>query len=293
MPTRIPVVSGMFYPADEAACRREVAECLRSSEPVQATGAVQGGIVPHAGWAFSGPTAGRVFAALKAQTPPQTIVLFGAVHSWGVSGASMYASGSWRTPLGELPVDEELAQAVLDAPPPLGGSKGLVSNRPQAHSREHSIEVQLPFIKHLFADAHILPIAVPPSPVAHQVGRAIAGVVRGLGRRAPAIGSSDLTHYGPRYGLTPVGVGDRALEWTRENDRRLLDLVVRMRATEIVAEAEAHRNACGAGAIAACIAYAAELGASEGVLLHYTTSHEVMPMGPPSDMVGYGAVIFV
>lgn len=287
MPTRFPSVAGMFYPADERSCRQEVTECLRSPESVDLPGPIWGGVVPHAGWAFSGPTAGRVFAALKAQEPPETIVLFGAVHSWGVSGSSMYGSGSWRTPLGELFIDEELAQAVLEA------SEGLVADKPQAHASEHSIEVQLPFIKHLFPDVRILPIAMPPIAAASDVGRGVARAVRSLGRSSVAVGSSDLTHYGPRYGFTPVGVGNRALEWTRQNDRRLLDLVVEMRAAEIVDEAKAHRNACGAGAIAASMAYAAELGATKGILLHYTTSHEVMPRGAPSDMVGYGAAIFV
>ena len=78
----------------------------------------------------------------------------------------------------------------------------------------------------------------------------------------------------------------------RRNDRRLLDLVTAMRAADIVPEAQAHHNACGAGAIAAAIAFAQEMGAQEGLLLHYTTSHDVLPTGRPSDLVGYGAVVF-
>lgn len=287
MPRRFPTVAGMFYPADESACRAQVRECLRRAQPVDLRGAIHGALVPHAGWTFSGPTAGKAFAALSKQEAPETVILFGAVHSWGVDAPSMYGSGSWRTPLGDLHVDEELARALLC--PQAGG----VVDQPEAHDGEHSIEVQLPFIKHLFPDARILPIAVPPSRQAPQVGREVGLVVSKLGRKAVAVGSSDLTHYGPRYRFAPVGVGTKALEWTKSNDRSLLDLVVEMRATEIVPEAEAHRNACGSGAIAASIAYALALGATEGVLLDYTTSHEVMPMGAPTDMVGYGAVVFI
>lgn len=243
--------------------------------------------MPHAGWSYSGPTAGRVFAALSAQDPPETIVLFGAVHRWGVRGASMYGSGSWRTPLGDLSIDVELAQEVLRS----GG--GAILDSPDAHAGEHSIEVQLPFIAHLFPGTRILPIAVPPSPDAHKLGAQVASAARTLGRRTLAIGTSDLTHYGPRYGLAPVGAGDQALEWVKKNDARLLDLTVQMRAAEVVEEAREHQNACGAGAIAASIAHAAELGATRGVVLDYTTSHEVMPVGRPTDMVGYAAIVFV
>jgi len=303
MPLRYPIVAGMFYPGDKTACRRQLEECLRGGQApdfdrgqaLDVPQPILGGVVPHAGWTYSGPTAGRVFAAVKAQAPiasigaqgaPETFVLFGAVHSWGVSGASLYGAGSWRTPLGDLAIDEELAQEALKA------SK-LLADRPQAHAEEHSIEVQLPFIQYLFPEARILPIAVPPSADAPEVGREVARAVRQAGRKAVAVGSSDLTHYGPRYGLAPSGVGDRALQWSKQNDARLLDLVVALRAEEVLAEAQAHHNACGAGAIAAAIGYAAELGASKGTLLQYTTSHEVLPMGRPTDFVGYGAVVFV
>ena len=106
----------MFYPAEEAACRQQVAASLTSVSTDLLPGLVRGGVVPHAGWTYSGPTAGRVFAAIAAQAAPETIVLSGAVHSWGVSRASLYGSGAWRTPLGDLAIDEELAQQVLGDP---------------------------------------------------------------------------------------------------------------------------------------------------------------------------------
>jgi hypothetical protein len=133
-------------------------------------------------------------------------------------------------------------------------------------------------------------VAVPPIAEAEEVGRRLAQVAQRLGRRAVAIGSSDLTHYGPRHGIAPAGVGEPALAWIERNDRRLLDLVVQMRAQDVLAEAARHHNACGAGAIAAAIGFAAALGATQGHLLHYTTSHAVRPVGQATDMVGYGAV---
>ncbi len=276
----------MFYPAHAAECRDEVLECLRDAASSAPPRPIHGGIVPHAGWTYSGPTAARVFAAIAAQGAPQTLVLFGAVHRWGLSHASAYGSGSWRTPLGDLAVDEELAAAALSA------SEGLLVDEPRAHEGEHSIEVQLPFVRHLFPEARILPIAIPPEAQPEQVGRKVAQAAVTLGRSAVAVGSSDLTHYGPRYGMAPAGTGEAGWRWTRASDARILDLAAKMQAEQVLREAATRYNACGAGAIAAAIGFAAELGASEGFLLEYTTSHDAHPMGRPSDLVGYGAMVF-
>ncbi len=286
MATRRPVVAGMFYPADAADARRQVEQALRQAKNAELPGPIYGGIVPHAGWAFSGPTAAHLFHALSQRPAPQTFVLFGAVHRWGVPGAGVYPEGSWQTPLGTLEVDQELAEALLR----LG--EGVVARAPQAHEGEHSIEVQLPFLKQLYADARILPIAMPPLRIAMDVGRLVAQAAQATGRHAVAIGSTDLTHYGPRYGMAPAGTGQAALDWMHRNDRRMIDLIVAMRPEDVLNEAEGHYNACGAGAVAAAITFAQACGAQSGVLLAYTTSHEVMPLGQPSDMVGYAAVAF-
>lgn len=286
MPLRYPAVAGSFYPADGPGCLAEVTKYLRTAKVVEVADHMLGGVVPHAGWVYSGPTAALVYAALRLQQPPQTVLCFGAVHSWDVEAPSIYGSGHWRIPLGDIAVDEELAREVISSAP------DLVYDRPEAHRTEHSIEVQLPFLKHLWPSARILPISVPPRDVALKLGRSTALAAQRLGRTVVAIGSSDLTHYGPRYGLAPVGRGARARAWIEQNDRRILDLMAQMRGDAVLQEAAAHWNACGAGAVAATIACVAELGARTGTLLGYTTSHDVMPLGEPTDMVGYGAVVF-
>jgi MEMO1 family protein len=294
MATRHPVVAGTFYPGDEAGARREVQRALQQAKTGELPGPIRAGVVPHAGWSFSGVTAAHFFRALGQQGLPEMVILLGAVHRWGVDAAAIYSSGSWQTPLGRLPIDEQLAEEALRI-----GGKALV-RAPQAHQDEHSIEVQLPFIQQLYTEAGagcaascaILPVAVPPESDAQEAGRLLARAAERLGRRAVAVASSDLTHYGPRYGMAPAGVGEAALEWTHCNDRRIIDRMLEMRADEVLREAQSHHNACGAGAIAAAIAFAQETGANQGVLLAYTTSHEVMPMGAPSDMVGYAAVAF-
>lgn len=285
MTIREPVVAGMFYPADARACTREIDAYLAAAQLPEEPLDLVAGIVPHAGWAYSAETAAYVMAAL-ADEDPETVVLFGAVHLWGVPGAALYGGGAWRTPLGDIEVDVELAQAILV-------ESHFVVDEPDAHAREHAIEVQLPFLRHLLPRARIVPIAVPPIAEAPEIGCAVARAVRQVGRHVVALGSTDLTHYGPRYGHAPAGEGQAALDWTLANDRRVLALIEQLDAQGVLREAKAHQNACGAGAVAATIAYAREAGATSGLTLHYTTSHEVMPLGQARDLVGYGAVALV
>jgi MEMO1 family protein len=285
MSARRPSVAGMFYPGDARTCKREIQEYIRAAAVPDGIGHVLGGLVPHAGWRYSGPTAGHLFAAIE--QPPETVILFGAIHRWGVSTPSLYPDGSWRTPLGDCPIDSELAAEALATE----GTPIVAS--PQAHAGEHSIEVQVPFVQEAFPQAQILPVATPPSSQAIRAGRDLAKAAQSLGRSVLVVASSDLTHYGPRYGLAPAGVGEKALAWAKANDRRLLDEVVAMHPSDVLRLAAEEHSACGAGAIAAAIACTADLGASKGVLLQHTTSHEVVPMGPPSDLVGYAAVAFV
>jgi hypothetical protein len=286
MPVRQPAVAGRFYPADRARCIREIERCLPDSLPSDLPERIVGGIVPHAGWAFSGPTAAKVFSAIASQFTPDTVVLLSAMHARGASQPALYGSGAWRTPLGEAPVDEELAQVLLS-------TDGEFVDRPAAHAGEHSAEVQVPFIQHLFPEAQILPIMMPPDQEAVSAGKVLGQTLAASDRRVVAVGTSDLTHYGPSfYGFAPAGTGQDALDWVRENDRRVIDLMLDLKARKIVPETTAHHNACGGGAIAATVAAARKLGAEEGVLLEYTTSYDVRPQGVPSDFVGYAAVVF-
>jgi AmmeMemoRadiSam system protein B len=264
-----------------------IEECLPDEPSRDLPDMIVAGLVPHAGWVYSGAVAARVFAAIHSQRAPETFVLLSAMHGWGASRAAVYARGRWATPMGEVEVDEELAAAVLNA------SADLLTNSPEAHSREHSGEVQVPFIQYLFPEAKILPILVPPDEDAARAGEAIGQAVNAAQRPIVVIGSTDLTHYGAAYyGFAPAGTGERALEWVRANDERVINLILALRAEEIVAETAAHHNACGGGAVAGTVAAARTLGAEKGYLLEYTTSHYVMPRGPATDFVGYAAIAF-
>ncbi|MEJ2009391.1 MAG: AmmeMemoRadiSam system protein B [Acidobacteriota bacterium] len=155
MPVRKPCAQ-QFYPGD---CRAQIETFLKGYEVPPGAEKAVAGIVPHAGWIFSGAVAAKVFKCVSASANPDTFVLLGAVHTWGPRGNSLYARGSWETPLGEVKIDEDVALQLLNL---LGED---IAEDPSAHEGEHSIEVQIPFIKYLCPDAKIVPIAMPPGKV--------------------------------------------------------------------------------------------------------------------------------
>jgi hypothetical protein len=279
--------AGSFYPADERSCRQELQRCFGDYHPPDVPNTLYGGIVPHAGWIFSGATAAKVFKSIEEKANPETFLIFGAVHVWGLGRkASLFERGGWETPCGTIPIDEELAQMILEKAP------DAVQADQRSHHEEHSIEVQIPFIQYLFPEAKIVPIMVNPSKEAVRLGRKIGKLLLEQKKQVCVIGSTDLTHYGPRFDFTPYGVGDESLEPMKENDRTLIGLALGMKAAEVIREAELHRNACGAGAIAATVAATQALGAERGYLLEHTTSQDVMPDRLASDFVGYAGIVF-
>lgn len=279
--------AGSFYPADERSCRQELQRCFGDYQPPDEPEIVRGGIVPHAGWMFSGPTAAKVFKSIGEKSTPEIFLIFGAVHVWGMGGkASLFNEGAWETPCGTIAIDEELAQTILDDAP------DEVQADQTSHTGEHSIEVQIPFIQCLFPEAEIVPIMVNPDVRAVQLGRRIGELLQRQKKQVCVLGSTDLTHYGPRFGFTPYGVGDESIAPMKENDQELIELATSMKAAEVIREANEHRSACGAGAIAATVAAAQALGAERGYLLEHVTSQDIMPERPASDFVGYAGIVF-
>ena len=290
MQTRKPVVAGQFYPAQHNACVDEIKECLEAGKPGESLPEkIVAGIAPHAGWVFSGSLAAMVFSAIKQQHDKiHTFVIFGAAHGYLGLEPTVDNSNFWQTPLGKVVVDTDLAEWLVNNK--LAVSDSLV------HKGEHSIEVQVPFVQHLFKDAEILPIIVPPSKQAISLGEAFGDIMTPAGKSIICIGSTDLTHYGPRYGFTPRGTGKEALRWASDvNDKEFIDLALKTEPQRMLESAAGKYNACGAGAAAAAVAAAKRLGRTKGVLLEHTNSGEVMlrKMGSTStDSVGYAAIVF-
>ncbi|MHC4563788.1 MAG: AmmeMemoRadiSam system protein B [Planctomycetota bacterium] len=289
MTVRQPFRAGSFYEGSPDACRAEARNILAAAKlPDDLPPGLVGGIVPHAGWAYSGAVAATTLKALDTQHTPDTVVLFGADHFGGAIRAEVYDQGAWATPLGELAIDELLATTIIEA-------DDLLASNCQAHAQEHSLEVQAPLIQMLWPQAKIVPILVAPSADSAAVGRAVGSALAGRGEDIVIVGSTDLTHHGGHF-PAPGGRGKQGVDWTVANDRRIIDLMATMQADQIVLEAAQRGNACGAGAIAATIAACRQLGATAGACLWYTNSYDVMQQIYPGHgddtTVGYASVVF-
>ncbi len=286
MSTRRAFRAGTFYPDNKKEVENQLGNILADVENTISTNAKYGGIVPHAGWVFSGSTAMKVYYAIKNNYGDDidTFIIFGAVHVPGVNHASLYPSGFWQTPLGEVPVDEDLAKIIL--------KNTSIQRNESAHSMEHSIEVQIPIIKYLFPNSKILPIMTPPKDKMKNIGMDIGKIIKSSDNNIMIIGSTDLTHYGPRFGMTQGGLGKEGLEWMKKNDRRIIEIMVNMNLDKIISETQKNRNACGGGAILASLSAFKELGIEKGMVLGYTTSYDERPFGEPSDAVGYAGIVY-
>lgn len=281
--------AGSFYEAAATSCRLHASKLLTAGEVTQPLPrALVGGLVPHAGWVYSGKVAATTLNALFADDPPGTVVLFGADHTGSASQGEIFDSGVWQTPLGEVAIDTEVASALLSSGGPLRAN-------PRAHDREHSLEVQVPLLQVLNPQVKIVPIEVPATPLAVEVGQAVGRVLRERFGQVRLLGSTDLTHHGGHFDA-PGGHGITGVRWSEANDRRMIQRIEAMDASGVIAEASEHGNACGAGAIAATIAASRELGATRGLLLQYTHSynimHQIYPDDPDETTVGYASIVF-
>ncbi len=291
MEVRKPAVAGQFYNDNRDLCLGELQECLSARTlDVDLPDNIVAGIVPHAGWVFSGDLAGLVFSAIKrVHEKVDTFIIFGAAHRYLGRNAVIFDQGRWQTPLGEVQIDEELAARILEI--------DCVCSDTEPHHGEHSIEVQVPFIQYLFAGARIIPVIVPAAEFDLRLGTEVGDIIaESKEKRIVCIASTDLTHYGPRYGFYPQGTGAEAIRWAKEvNDMDFIRLALSMEPHRLLEAAVQKENACGPGAAAAVIAVAQRLGKTEGVLLAHTHSNEVMKkrFGQSSaESVGYASIIF-
>ena len=263
-------MSGLFYPDDASSLRRTISECFQNGpgNPKDAEpGDMPYGVVcPHAGYVYSGAVAAHSYAEMSRARPPY-VILVGPNHRGSGPALSLSGHGRWETPLGASPVwyggDISGCGALPDTP---------------SHAPEHSLEVQLPMIQHVWGDVPISPILMSDQSqaAAERLGRHLAGMA---GRDRPAfIASSDLTHYSPE-------------EAARRQDAALLEAVLEMDTDRLYRTLlQRHVTACGYGAIAAAIEYCRARGATTGRLLKYDTS--AAASGDASSVVGYCAVAF-
>jgi hypothetical protein len=291
MGIRKPAVAGQFYGGSRQECLSEIAECLPQGDiKAGLPDRIFGGIVPHAGWMFSGDLAALVFTAFRqVNKTVDTFILFGASHRSHDNCPLIYPDGAWETPLGKIEIDEALTKELIQL--------GAKSNA-EAHRHEHSIEVQVPFIQYLFPDAKIVAVIMPPATGGYECtfGQHVGALLKDSGAGVVCIASTDLTHYGPRYGFCPQGTNSTALTWAHQvNDMNFINKALEMDAEHLVESAMQHENACGPAAAAAVVAAAETAGCKKGYLLGHTNSAEVMKerfAQSSSESVGYAAIIF-
>ncbi|MFW6283824.1 MAG: AmmeMemoRadiSam system protein B [Desulfosalsimonas sp.] len=286
MRMRKPAFAGSWYPGNADECKRMIDSFLKQNRfAAKISGIAAGGIVPHAGWAFSGDLACRVIAHVRgdgAEPDPDVVIVFG-MHLPPGTRPVMMTRGAWQTPLGEIEIQDQLAEAVA-------GQFSCTIETADNFVPENTIELQLPFIKHFFPDSRIVTIGVPPSQTAPELGRFAANKAAEFNLSAKVIGSTDLTHYGPDFNFTPAGTGPDAYQWVKtQNDRRVIDKMLEMDGPAVIEQGLSNQNACCAGAAAAAIAASKALGASGGHLVGYSSSYE---KNPGSTFVGYGGIVY-
>ena len=259
-------MAGRFYPANAAKLRGEVESYLSPQpERVPAIGC----IVPHAGYIYSGQVAGAVFSRL--QIPSSCIVLCPNHTGLGHPLAIM-KEGAWRTPLGEISIDSELAEKLVQAFPALVEDSA-------AHRSEHAIEVELPFLQLVKPGVKFVPIAVGTGNLMllEHLGEAMATVVRDCDASVLMIASSDMNHY-----------EDDAT--TRVKDNKAIDQILALSARglhETVMNESI--SMCGFGPAVAMLTAAKRLGATKAELVQYATSGDAS--GDRETVVGYAGII--
>ena len=277
---RHPCQAGAFYAGTAESLKRQIERCfLHELGPgkipkvaVDGPRRIVGLVCPHAGYMYSGPVAAHAYYSLASDGKPDVVVLFGPNHTGNGSALAIMNEGVWRTPLGDVEIDGEIANQIVK-------ESRIIDVDDVAHRYEHSIEVQLPFLQYLFgSEFRIVPICFLMQDLnsSMEVGHAVAKVL--AGKKAVVIASSDMTHYEPHK------VAER-------KDRLALQAVEEMDEAKFYSTIEEHRiSACGYGPIVALITAAKDLGAKEAKLLCYKTSGDVS--GDYSAVVGYAAVEF-
>jgi AmmeMemoRadiSam system protein B len=252
---RGPAVAGAFYPASPRALDELVRSLLDAARPAQPRPRPKALVVPHAGYVYSGPIAATGFARL-ADGGVERVVLLGPAHRVAVSGLASPGADRLRTPLGDVSVDNEA----------LGALPGVVEN-PAAHAREHSLEVELPFLQVVAPGARVVPLVVGGAR-AHEVGGALEALWGGP--ETVVVISSDLSHY------LPYADG-------RAEDGRTAASIVALE------DGLTSDQACGAAGING-LSWVARRRGLRAELLDLRSSGDTA--GPRDEVVGYGAFAF-
>jgi MEMO1 family protein len=268
---RMPAVSGRFYPSDPTELTALIRQYTKVEKKEEAILKAKACLVPHAGYVFSGHVAGAVYGRISI---PKKILVLGVRHYPHGEKAAILSSGAWRTPLGDALIDEPLAEALREACP-------LLREDSVAHSSEHSLEVQIPFLQVLQPGFTFVPLALGTVRFEDllAVGEAIGSVIAVSREEILLLTTSDLNHY----------ENDAT---TRVKDHKAIDRILAMDARGLY---DTCRNEaismCGLGPTVAMLTALQRLGTTRAELVRYATSGDVS--GDFSAVVGYAGMIFL
>jgi hypothetical protein len=267
---RLPAVAGRFYPDDPGRLRSAVDSFLENGAEEEKL-RVRACLVPHAGYIYSGSVAGEVYRRIE--IPPR-VILVGPRHFPCGAPLAILSEGAWQTPLGMAPIDHPLAEKIVCAFP-------LLREDAVAHSAEHSLEVQLPFLQRLVPSFAFVPIVIGPArwePL-EGLGHALASVIAAERNPVVLIASSDMNHY-------------ESDAVTRVKDRKAIDQILALEPRKLFDTVRDEKiSMCGYAAAVAVLIAARQLGASKAELIRYANSGEVN--GDLQEVVGYAGMVMV
>lgn len=288
---RKPIVAGQFYESGFEKLDKQIMDCFKSKlgpgdMPVQRSNRkiTHGVVSPHAGYPFSGPAAAWVYKEIAESKFPAVYIVIGPNHTGRGTAQISTTLANWEMPFGKVECDRGFARELIS-------KCDFVKDDLTAHAKEHSIEVQLPFLqfanKDKLKDIKILPLCVNNYDL--DICRVLGDTIADIQEDVCVIASSDFTHYGPNYNYTPFlhnikdsiyGLDGGAIEFIKKMDTKgFLEYVKKKKAT-----------ICGAGPIAICMEIMKNLGIKKGQLMNYYTSGDVID--DYTNAVGYGAIKF-
>lgn len=276
---RKPAVAGLFYEKEPEMLRKQIEWCFKhnlgpgSIPEIGNKRTIKGVVAPHAGYVYSGPVAAHSYYDIAEDGFPETYIVLCPNHTGLGSGVSTMNHGAWETPLGQVEIDGAFADLLIE-------KTGIMDSNPDAHLREHSAEVQLPFLQYLNPEFKFVPVTMwmQDLQTSMEIGVSIAEAAEELNRDVIVIASTDFTHYQPK-------------KQAYIQDMQVIDAIKAMdekRMMNVVAEQNV--TMCGYGPVAATMVAVKQMGATSSELKKYATSGDTT--GDNSSVVAYASMVF-
>lgn len=263
---RQPYVAGYFYPSEPEKLKSMIHKMVDLNAPKKKAKCI---ISPHAGYTYSGKVAGLVYSTTNL---PENYVLLGPSHVYMDSRVAIMKKGEWHTPLGKIPINEELAEMI-------SYHADFIREEDDVHKKEHSLEVQLPFLQFLKNEFSMVPICISyyaDYKDLETLGEAVAKSIKSLGRDTLIISSTDMSH-------------QETQEAAQKKDKKAINQILDLDAKKLIETVKKENiSMCGFQPTAVAIIAAKRLGASKATLVKYQTSGDVT--GDFDQVVGYAGI---